>query len=85
MKTCILGRRWLHIGGRLKRIEAGPNGMVLGVNRAHQIWYRAGINRRRPTGTHWIRIRGKLNYVAPGCTGVYGVSKNGQIWRYFGK
>ena len=80
----ILGTRWVHIGGKLKQIEAGPNGGVLGVNRANYIYYRAGVSRGRPTGRHWVRIGGRLNHVSLGCTGIYGVSSNGRIWKYRG-
>ena len=79
------GTRWRHIGGRLKQIEAGPNGAAWGINRANQIWFRGGVTRRNPVGRYWVRIKGKLNSVSVGCTGVYGVNRRGQIWRYLGK
>ena len=80
----IVGTRWRHIGGRLKQIESGPRGACWGVNRHRNIYFRAGVTRRRPVGRFWVRIGGKLNFVSAGCSGVYGVSNNQQIWRYRG-
>ena len=84
-RVLLVGTRWRHIGGRLKRVEAGPNGVVWGVNKRDYIYFRAGITRRNPIGRHWVSVRGRLNYVAAGCSGVYGVSRNQQVWRYRGK
>lgn len=75
----------MNIGGRLNQIESGPNGVTWGVNRASKIFYRAGVNRRRPIGSHWVLIKGRLKSVSPGCTGIYGVNKKGQVWLYSGK
>ena len=80
----IVGTRWVHIGGRLKQIESGPRGVCWGVNRRNNIYYRAGVTRRRPIGRRWVRVGGKLTFVSAGCSGVYGVSANQQIWRYRG-
>ena len=80
-----LGTRWRHIGGRLKQVESGPNGVVWGVNRHNQIFFRAGVTRRNPVGRRWHYIRqGRLRHISVGCTGVYGLSTNGQIWKYRG-
>ena len=78
------GTKWLYIPGRLNQIESGPNGVVWGTTRANYIYYRAGVHRRRPTGRNWVRVGGRLRFVSPGCTGVYGVSKSGRIWRFNG-
>ena len=79
------GRSWVRVGGTLKQIESGPNGVVWGVNRWNNIYYRAGINKRRPLGTSWIRIGGKLKHISPGCIGVYGLNTRGYIYIYRGK
>ena len=57
----------------------------MGVNKANYIYIRAGVTRRNPVGRNWVRIGGRLNYVSVGCTGIYGVSKNTRIWRYYGE
>ena len=75
----------MNVRRRLNRIESGPKGVVWGTNRANYIYYRGGVSRHRPVGRYWARVRGRLRFVSPGCTGVYGVSKNGQIWRYRGR
>ena len=79
------GSKWRWIPGRLKQIEAGPNGMVVGTNNADYIYFRTSTSRRNPTGRHWVRIGGRLNHVSIGCRGMYGVNKKGLIWRYYGK
>ena len=79
-----LGTRWHHVGGKLVRIESGPNGAVWGVNKKDNIFTRAGVSRRNPIGTRWVTVRGRLNYVTVGCTGVYGVSRNNAVWKYRG-
>ena len=81
----IIGTRWVHVGGRLKQIEAGPGGAVWGVNTANHIYFRAGVSRGRPIGRYWVRIGGSLKHVSVGCVGVYGINKRGQIWRYAGR
>ena len=81
----FLGTKWRHIGGEVTKLEAGPNGVVWGTSREGYIFYRSGVMRRNPIGTRWIRIRGKLSHVTVGCTGVYGVNKARQVWRYKGK
>ena len=81
----LLGTRWRRIAGILKRVEAGPNGVVWSVNKHDYIFARGGVTGRNPVGRYWVRVRGRLNYVAAGCSGVYGVSRNQQIWRYRGK
>ena len=60
-------------------------GVIWGVNKAGQIYYRAGVTRRLPIGTSWIKIGGRLAVISPGCVGVYGVSTDHKIWRYTGK
>lgn len=79
------GTKWRWISGRLKQIEAGPSGMVVGTNRVNYIYFRTGTSRRRPTGRYWVRIGGRMKHVSIGCTGMYGVNKKGLIWRYYGK
>ena len=82
--TYFSGKRWRYIPGRLSQIEAGPSGVVWGVSKAGYIYYREGVGRRRPIGTRWARVAGRLRYVAAGCIGVFGVSRSGKIWRYRG-
>ena len=53
------------------QIESSANGAVWGVNRYHHIWYRAGISKSKPTGTHWIKVPGSLMDVTIGCSGLY--------------
>ena len=80
----ISGTRWRHIGGKLKQIEAGPNGVLWGVNRANYIYHRTGVTRRNPIGRYWKLVKGRLNHISVGCTGVVGINRRGQIFRYSG-
>ena len=66
-------------------MESGPNGVTWAVNRVGYIYYRAGISKAAPTGRRWVLIPGKLSFVTVGCTGVYGVSNQHEVWRYRGK
>ena len=84
MSLSTLGTRWRNVGGRLKRIESGPNGAVWGVNKKDNIFTRAGVSRRNPMGKRWVRVSGQLSSVTVGCTGVFGVSRNNAVWRYQG-
>ena len=80
-----IGIRWRNVGGRLKRIESGPNGAVWGVDKKGKIFTRAGVSRRNPLGSRWVHINGQLSSVTVGCTGVFGVSRNNVVWKYGGK
>ena len=80
-----LGTRWHRVGGKLIRIESGPNGAVWGVNRKDHIFTRAGVSRRNPVGTHWVIVGGRMTSVTVGCTAVYGLSRNHGVWTYRGR
>ena len=81
----IKGKGWSRVDGELKQLDSGPNGAVWGVNRANKVFFRGGVTSGRPTGRYWIHISGRrLNFVSPGCSGVFGVGSNGRIWRYRG-
>ena len=72
------------MGGGLKQVESGPNGVVWGINKAGYIYLRAGVSKKNPLGTSWISVVGLLSHVTVGCTGVYGVNSKQEIWRYHG-
>lgn len=48
--------------------------VVWGVNRAHSIWQRGGIQ------GHWRNIDGKLKHVSVGGAGIWGVNNADQIY-----
>ena len=77
--------RWIKVPGKLMQVESGPSGAVWGVSKSYRIYYRFGVCRHRPRGRYWIRVRGRLQNVSPGCTGVYGCDRYGKIFRYNGK
>lgn len=79
-----LGTKWYRIPGSLKQIAAGPKGIVVGVDKARKIYYRAGVSSGKPMGTRWVRIPGRLNQVVAGCSGIFGLSMKGEIFRYRG-
>ena len=85
----VTGTRWTHrgIGGGVRQIESGPEGITWGVGKHGSVYYRTGVRRRNPVGRQWICISGcifKLGHVTVGCTGVYGVNIRQWIWRYQG-
>ena len=75
-----VGKKWIHIGGKLMQIDSGPFGLVWGVNRHHQIWCRTGISWKRPQGSGWHRVPGGLKYVSVGQFGAWGVNRKNQIY-----
>ena len=81
----IQGRRWVRIGGSLKQIECGPNGVCFGVNRLSHVLYRYGVSQRRPSGISWIRIGKKMKQVTVGCIGVFATNRRGGIFQYRGE
>ena len=76
------GTRWKYVPGRLRQLQAGPGNALWGVNRKGYIFYRSGINRRRPYGRRWVHVNGRLKHVTVGCRGVFGVSADGKIWSF---
>ena len=76
----VLARgRWSRIPGVLKQIDTGYSRAVWGVNRVGYI-YKLRRNRRS-----WRRVGGRLIHVSSGEGGVWGVSRNHQIWYRLGK
>lgn len=66
------------------QIDSGMYGVVWGVNRLHMIYCRYGITWKKPEGTKWIRVPGKLKYVSGGEFGIWGVTKGGYIFFRYG-
>ena len=81
----IIGLKWRQVRGKLRQVASGPGGVTYGVTKRESIFYRAGVTRSRPVGRNWVRIGGKLFHVTLGCTGIYGTTRNGQIWKYRGE
>ena len=69
-----VGSRWNHIGGKLKKIDSGPFGIVWGVNVHRHFYCRTGITWRNPRGSGWRRIRGTGITVSVGSYGVWSVN-----------
>ena len=85
-RSFLVGMKWVSVGGvRLKQVDSGARGILWGTSAKNKIYYRTGINRKRPTGSGWVHVRGRLNFVSPGCRGVVGVDKRGKIYQYIGK
>ena len=71
--------QWQNIPGKLIWISSGSN-FVVGVNRQHAIYYRAGISQSSPTGTHWVRIGGSLAQIDTNGNNVWGVNRNNDAY-----
>jgi len=70
--------QWTQIGGALKRISAGSQTNVWGVNSAGNI-YRYTGNDASP----WVQIPGGLSDIGAAADGtVWGVNSAGNIYRY---
>ena len=66
--------------GLLKQVDSGPFGMVYGVNANKSIYCRVGVTKENPKGISWKKIPGKLNYVACGLYGCWGLDPLNAIW-----
>lgn len=79
----LRGSRWRRIPGKLKQIEAGRFGQVWGVNRRGNVYVRRRVSERTPWGSGWklVRTKKKWNHVTIGIGAVFGVAKNGYVYR----
>ena len=68
------------ISGKLIHVSSGESG-VWGVNRGNYIYFRRGVTERRPSGSSWRRIGGRLKQIDSGPFGmVCGVNRGNQIY-----
>ena len=76
------GLKWRHIPGKLSQLEAGQYGQVWGVMNGN-IYVRTGITQQTPWGHGWKRVRTKKKWsrITIGIGTVFGVGKNGRIYR----
>lgn len=73
------GTGWLPVEGSLKQIAIGTNS-VFGVNGYDQIFYRAGITSKQPSGTTWVLLDGNLKHITVSPAGVvWGVNSANQV------
>lgn len=67
-------------GIKLKQIDSGPEGVVLGVTLNDVVYCRSGILPSKPLGTLWKRIHGcELKYISCGRLGCWGVAPDGSV------
>ena len=54
----------------------------MGVNRRHEVFYRKGVSSTNPTGTEWVKVRGRLVQVdVDGDSQVVGVSSRHHVYQ----
>ena len=77
------GLKWQKIPGKLKQIEAGQYGQVWGVNRLGRVYVRTGVTQQMPWGKGWKKVKTVKAWrrVTIGIGAVYGVAKNGRVYR----
>ncbi|XP_078595835.1 uncharacterized protein LOC144872941 [Branchiostoma floridae x Branchiostoma japonicum] len=77
--SALLETRWESIGGRLKFVSVGSNG-VWGVNSNDDIYYRTDtFENAASSGSGWQHIGGKLKQISSGHS-VWGVNANDDIY-----
>ena len=74
------GQSWKRVGRKLKQIDSGPYGRVAAVDRYGRIFYRTGIRAKRPQGSSWRSIPGRLNYISVNSLGYWGTTRRHFIY-----
>ena len=77
------GLKWRRVPGKLNQLEAGQYGQLWGVNRVGHVYIRTGVTERTPWGRGWKRVKTKKKWrrITIGIGSVYGVGKNGKVYR----
>ena len=78
------GRRWIGVGGSLMQVDSGPFGIVWGVNRRQNIFFRTGITWRNPKGNGLAPRGGRLKYISCGEFGCWGVNRRNKVFFSYG-
>ena len=73
--------KWKHVPGiKLKQIDSGPEGIVLGVTQSNEIYRRTGVVNSNHVGREWVKIDGSLSYVSCGALGCWGVDSTEHVY-----
>ena len=73
--------KWKRVPGiKLKQIDSGPVGIVLGVTESNEIYRRSGVINANHVGREWVKIDGSLSYVSCGGLGCWGVDSTGHVY-----
>ena len=78
--TFSIAFQWAKIDGKLKWVASG-HGIIVGVNAADLIYYRVGITPKKPLGTKWVNVPGKLARIDIHRDAVFGVNAQHQIYK----
>jgi hypothetical protein len=72
---------WKHVPGlKLKQIDSGPVGIVLGVTESNEVYQRSGVINSNRVGKKWVKIDARLSYVSCGALGCWGVDSTGHVY-----
>ena len=76
----LASKKWKKIPGRLYSVVSGKAG-VWGIATLNRIYIRLGVTKRRPFGTRWKRVGGRLKQIDSGPKGIVcGVSRLNKLF-----
>ena len=79
------GKQWVIVPGKLRMVESGPAGIVVGLSDTDDLFVRQGVTRDKPTGIRWNKMDMKLAHVTVGKRGITGILPDGTVARNRGK